>query len=731
MTVGRTADMAVGRPASAPRRVTIGCLLAASLAACAPQPPAAEPAPVLILSIDTLRSDHLPLYGYEAGETPAIDELGADGIVFERAFAHTPVTLPSHVSLLSGVLPSRHGVRDNPGYRVPDDIDWLPEMLRRRGFATGAAVSAAVLRRATGMDRGFDVYDDGGDTGLQAPNERSGEATVDTALEWIDSLETDLWFLFTHLYEPHRPYHPAAVFADRFDSPYDGEIATADAAIGRLLDGLRTRNLYDGTLIILTSDHGEGLGEHGERDHGVFVYRESLQVPLIVKLPDRRRAGERVAHPVQQIDLLPTIVQMVVGSPGGTDLGKSVLEAGSEERLIYAESYLPRLYYGSSELHTLIGPRLQYIDSPQPELYDLLEDPAGLINLIDRDPQIVELYRTRVNQLTSALEPPRPIDESTRRQLASLGYLGGAAPASADDLPAPRGQLELLRIIEQAYDAISAKDYEEASKGFRHAVELNPMAAFAWAQLSRAEQALGRDEEALEASLMAIRLTDSAPFRLLPAARLALKVKRYEEAADLARRAADWSPAESEGVLSRVALADGNLTRARQHALAALAADATWTAPALQLLTVYLRNGQPQEGLSLADDIEARIDTAPAGLNLLIGEALVQLGRGDEAVEWVEQEVMRFPQRPRAYGYLATLYAELERAEETGATLDRLLDNVPGPARYVTAVRALIQIGFPSEAVALLGRGLGEYPTSPELLQLRKAFRPGPDPNGI
>ena len=709
------------------------CLAGAALmAACAPEPPSIEleepeslflgPVPIVIISIDTLRSDHLPLYGYTGVETPALEQLAADALVFERAFSHTPITLPSHVSLFSGTLPSRHGVRDNPGYRVPEDIDWLPEILQTEGYATGAAVSAAVLSASTGMSRGFDTYDDGAADAPQATGSRDGEETVRAALGWIDGVDSELWFLFLHLYEPHRPYQPAAPFAERFASPYDGEIAAADAMVGTLLEGLRSRRLYDETLVILTSDHGEGLGEHGERDHGVFVYRESLQVPLIVKLPANRRAGERISGPVQLVDVLPTVLGLVVGPAGDSTPGGSLLDAGEDEELIYAESYLPRLYYGAHELRSLIGPQLQYIDGPEPELYNLVDDPAGLTNLIDRDPQIVDLYRQRLEQLTADFEPPKPVDESTRRQLASLGYLGGAEPTAADDLPSARSQVELLGVVESAYDAITAERYEEAAKGFRRAVELNPLAAFAWAQLSRAERALGHDEEALDASMMAIELTDYAPFRLLPTARLALKVGRYEQAEELARRAQDWSAAEASGVLARVAMAKGDLDAAREAALAALDADPRWTPPALQLLSVMLRAGQPQQGLRLAEDIESRVETAPIGLNLLVGDALVQLGREAEAVEWVEKEIARYPERPRAYGYLATLHGRLDRPEEAGDALDRLLDSVPGPARYVTGVRALIQLGFPGEAAELLQSGLAEYPDSVELLRLAQAF---------
>lgn len=705
--------------------------LALGLAGCGSEPPPA-PVPIVLISIDTLRSDRLPAYGYDAVDTPAIDRLAADGIVYERAYAHVPITLPSHVSLFSGTLPSRHGVRDNPGYRAPTDLTWLPERLRQRGYATGAAVSAAVLAAETGMDRGFDYYDDGGeqegdeaesDT-PESPSEnfRSGEITVDRALAWLDTVEEPLWFLFVHLYEPHRPYEPPEPFASRYASAYDGEIAAADAVVGRLLDAIRERGYYDGSLVVLTSDHGEGLGEHGERDHGVFVYRESLQVPLIVKLPGSRRAGSRLERPVQLIDLVPTILERigVDGEAAIASGGRSLLARNGEDRLIYAESYLPRLYYGASELHTLIGKRLQYIDSPNPELYDLVADPGGTENLIDQDPELVELYRQRLEQLTSELAPPAPLDQETRERLASLGYLGGAAPTAGERLPAPRDQIDVLQLVQQAYDDLAADRLVEARQGFSDAVERNPRAAFAWAQLARTERLLGNDEAALDAMLVAIRLTDHAPFRLIPTARLALRLGRVDEAEDLARRALDWQPAEAKGILARIRLREGDTDRAHALVLEALDADPDWTAPALNLVSIYLRTGRAQEALELANQIDSRITETPIGLNLLVGDALVRLGRPQEAIEWVEKEIALFPQRSRAYGYLATLYGTLDRAEEAGLAIDRLLANVPGPERYVSAVRTLIQLGFPGEALDLLERGRQEYPDSTELEQLRE-----------
>ena len=261
--------------------------------------------PIVVISIDTLRADHLPVYGYRKVRTPAIDALAHDGVVFERAYSHSPQTLPAHASLLSGRLPFETGVRDNLGFVIKASERVLPQMLRERGYATGGIVSAYVLRKETGISQGFDFFD--GEMPPSSPERLVGQVKRDgsdsevIAEHWLDSLGSSRAFLFLHLYEPHKPYAPAVRFAEF--APYDAQIAYADEIVGRLVRYLKTHQLYDRSTIVLLSDHGEGLGDHGEQEHGLFLYRETIRVPLLIKLPDRGAAGRRVAAPVQHIEL--------------------------------------------------------------------------------------------------------------------------------------------------------------------------------------------------------------------------------------------------------------------------------------------------------------------------------------------------------------------------------------------------------------------------------------------
>src|ERR1019366_2708962 len=272
-------------------------------------------APIILISVDTLRSDHLPAYGYAGVETPALDALRKDSILYERAWSHVPLTLPSHASILTGLEPSAHGLHDNLGYRLKAGVPTLAELLKKQGYETGAAVSCFVLKGDSGIARGFDFYDDAvepaeGQAAL-GQVQRAGPDTEARLETWLAARPPGgKLFAFLHLYEPHTPYEPPEPFKTRYAAqPYDGEIAQADAIVGKFLAFLKARGPYDRALIVFLSDHGEGLGDHGESEHGMFLYRETLQVPLFVKLPGGKRAGETVATPAALADVFTTLAE--------------------------------------------------------------------------------------------------------------------------------------------------------------------------------------------------------------------------------------------------------------------------------------------------------------------------------------------------------------------------------------------------------------------------------------
>src|SRR5262245_46756737 len=309
--------------------------------------------PIVVISIDTLRADHLPAYGYTKVKTPAIDALAADGVVFERAYSHAPQTLPAHAALLSGRLPFETGVRDNVGFTIKRGERLLPQMLRDRGFSTGGVVSAFVLRKETGIAQGFDFFDGDMPSASQELTigevQRDGMASEAIAEKWLDTAGTSRAFLFLHLYEPHKPYAPPERFAQY--APYDGEVAYADEIVGKLLQYLKSHQLYDRSTIVLLSDHGEGLGDHGEQEHGLFVYDEAIHVPLVIKQESNVGAGKRVKDLVQHIDIVPTVLDFVKAPIPGQLRGRSLkplLEGTGRPTPapVYSEALYARYHFG-------------------------------------------------------------------------------------------------------------------------------------------------------------------------------------------------------------------------------------------------------------------------------------------------------------------------------------------------------------------------------------------------
>ena len=300
----RTVTLALATLTSSPRSAFSACNRGAKRATY-------PEAPVILISIDTLRADRLPAYGYKGVETPNIDALRADGVLFTDAYSQVPLTLPSHASLLTGLLPADNGVRNNIGYRLEDPKrPSIPTTLKAAGYATGAAISSYVLRASTGLGALFDDYDD---AIVPKPGEpigtlqRSGYASEEIAAAWIAKHKGERFFYMFHIFEPHSPYEAPEPFASRYKNPYDAEVATADDIVGKFVASLKASGVYDDAIVILISDHGEGLNDHGEPEHGIFLYREAIHVPLIVKLPKRARAGETVGRPVALVDLFPTI----------------------------------------------------------------------------------------------------------------------------------------------------------------------------------------------------------------------------------------------------------------------------------------------------------------------------------------------------------------------------------------------------------------------------------------
>ncbi len=698
-----------------------------------PSAPAALPpgTPVVLISIDTLRSDRLPAYGYQSVATPALDAFAADAVVFEHAYTPVPLTLPAHVSVLTGLDPPGHRVRDNAGYRLEaDSIAYLPTVLHEAGYRTAAAVSSWVLRGTAGLSAGFDLYEDRitmAPRALLSGMQRSGFETLTAASDWLGEVADDPFFLFFHIYEPHTPHAPPPPYDTTYASPYDGEVAVADAIVGRLLDRLEGLGVYDRALIILLSDHGEGLNDHGDYEHGLLLYREVLQVPLLLKLPGSHDGGTRVERAVSLVDVFPTVLALLgLESTAGLD-GRPLFEEPSmPEDPLYGETVFPRLHFGWSELYSLIDFPYHFIYGPDPELYDLASDPGERHNLVRSKRDVAAQLRAHLDSLDREIAEPLEEDDETRRKLAALGYIG-TARGGGDDGPRadPKSQIHHLRRLKSAFTYYEERRYPEAEAEFRAVLAESPLLVDAWEQLGHTLTAQNKLEESLEPFERAMELSGGAPQVAGAIATVLLKLKRLEEARGYAELAADRHELTRD-TLAQIAIRQGDLVAAETFVAEAVAGRGVRLGPLITEGELRLAQNRPEEVLSVtgrALEEALDLDTTDelSGLHFLRGSAFARMGRLEEAAAAYQREMELFPSDLEAYGRLALVRLFQGDRGQAAATLERMLTLFPSPAANAEAARTLRTAGDSAGANRLLDEALAKWPADQELLALRRA----------
>ncbi len=662
--------------------------------------------PIVLVSIDTLRSDRLPAYGYQRVETPAIDRLAREGIVVMHAYSQVPLTLPSHGVIFSGLLPGTLGVRDNLGYRLqPERHTWLPRILQKAGFATGGAASAYVLRRETGMASGFDFYDAAIELRAGASlgaSQRSCQLTWQRARSWLDRVADSRFFLFLHFYEPHTPYAAPEPFASRYrDRPYDGEIAAADACLGELLSWLERQKLYERSTILLLSDHGEMLGEHGEQEHGILLHRASLQVPWILKLPKQQRAGTRLSDPAALTDVTPTVLELVGLEASAELAGHSIFGKRDPQRIrgIFAESYYPRLHLGWSEQFSLIRFPFHLIEGPDPELYDLVSDPAEEQNRLESLRREYARLRDELRTVKVPLNPPAAEDAETRAQLAALGYLGGSTATPSGPLPNPKTRIGSLADFGRAVRAVADQEYALAAELCDRLVRDNPYMIDAWENLGISLQRLGEPERALAAYQKALELSGGSGHLAIGAGYVLLDLGRFEEALQHAELARNSSPVAAVTLQAAVARARGDLEGAEREARRALELRGARVGPLLLLGEILRDRGQLEAASALAEEAFVELknsgpEARHPGLYLLRGDLLARKGELEAAVQAFEQEIQAFPGDPQAYTRLAGLLAAAGRPDIAHQVLASMVSRNEGsPRAWQEAVRTLRILG--------------------------------------
>jgi len=618
--------------------------------------PRQTPPDILLITLDTTRPDHLGAYGDRRAQTPHLDGLARGGVLFERAVAAAPITLPAHVSLLTGLYPFAHGVRNNGTFSLRPAVPTLAAVLHERGYQTAAFVSAFVLDRRYGLANGFEHYNDRFDTrGAHGELERRGDRTAAAAAEWLKQAGRDErpMFLWVHLYDPHDPYDPPPPFRETFAGrPYDGEIAFADQAIGSILSYYGELGRRGHPIIAAVGDHGESLGEHGEETHALFVYEATLRVPLLLSWPGHLPAGRRVSPLVRGIDLAPTLLDLAGQPPLAGMQGTSLVPLALGRRVAppsaYSETYFPLFYMNWSPLRSIQDDRWKFIDAPAPELYDVTSDPAERTNLAGREPARVDAMRRALQQVTgggAGAMTVRKIDAETVQKLAALGYIGatdtGDSAAGDAARADPKAMIGVFNRLRSANAALQAGRPSDAAAIAAAVIGSEPRNAFAMLVLANAEMNQGRYRQA---------------------------IARYRAYAELVPTSAE-AHHRIAICLARV----GKPDEALDEEQAALALD-PHDADARELRGgLLVERGKVDEGLRELRSA-VTIDPANAPYRVGLARALIAARRLDEAESEIGRALQLEPRYAPAHAAGGSLALARDRADRAVAAFERSLE---------------------------------------------------------
>ena len=633
--------------------VLLCCHLAAGASVAREPEPDKDSRPgVFLITIDTLRADHVHCYGYDQIRTPALDLLAEQGIRFTQAFTPSPITNSSHTSILTGLIPSSHGVSDF-GVPLAAKYPTLAELLTKGGYTTAAFIGAVILdskNLAPGLNRGFEFYDNFPEVATTKSRwgrlERRGMEVEERAESWLNTHSAGSHFVWLHFYDPHDPYEPPPPYSEVYkDRLYDGEIAYADSALGRFLAYLKKQGWYEGAMIVVVGDHGEGLGEHHEDTHGIFLYDSTTHVPLIVKLPDEREAGRTVEAQVRTTDIMPTILSLLgIAAPANLDgdsLEPLLTGLQAPPRTVFGETEYP-LRFGWAPLRSLRKEGFKFIEAPKPELYDLRADPGESHNHYEPWDGTVQKLRKSLAEL-SAKSPASgktslaAVSASTIDELHALGYLGSADAGSATDvpepslLPDPKDKIEEQNLLHIATMASEAGEPGKARAALEKVLQLDESSAIALRQLGRLEMAS----------------------------------RNYAKSAGYLRRARDAHPSDAAGALeyARALELSGDLPGARGALLASLKLNPDQFEARLALGRVYLGLNDSN---AAEDQFEAAVLLQPGNseAQIQLAKTLIRRKKFTEAVELLEAVAEPSSRNPEIFELLAQAYAGLGRRQD-------------------------------------------------------------------
>jgi len=692
---------------------------------------------VILITVDTLRADRLGCYGFTAIDTPTIDLFGSRGIQFERCIAQTPLTLPSHVTILTGTLPLFHGVRDNGGFLVPKDLVTMAEVFHEAGFATAAFVGAYVLDSRWGLDQGFDYYFDQFDLSdfemiSFSMVQRRANEVMDEALRWLEAKKDRPFFTWIHLYDPHSPYEPPEPFANKYDHPYLGEIAFVDSELRRLWDFLETRRLLTNSVLIFTSDHGESLGEHREETHGFFIYEEAIHVPLIFVTPIRKLQGISVPQTVALADIMPTLLEMIgLPVPEGVQ-GRSLIPLffkpqRKSDRFIYAETFYPRFHFGWSELCSVQKSPFKLIIAPEPELYDLETDPEETSNLAASEGKLLDSLLKEARDFMDdhsrgAFQMnPGPVDEETREKLAALGYIGSFTSLSATSdkkLANPRDKIDVFNELSRAREMGMGGNAGEAIAVIEKIIAQDSDISEAHSALGDIHFRLGRYEEAVIHFLRSLVLKPDDTFAVLNVANCYLRLKRADEAESFLLEFVQKGFPDSQVffLLGYIQFSQRNYERAIHYyqQCVSLNPDSASAHNALGAVHFLLHDlDQAEEHFRRALSLNPEFPN----VNYNLARVYEEKGMNKEAMDAYRQELRYSPRHFKACFNLAYLYRQADDDLEEERLLKVCLEENPAfPLTHFYLARILLNRGENLDrAFALIQQGISLKPEREDL----------------
>ena len=675
---------------------------------------------LVVVTLDTTRADRFGAYGARDIETPAVDALAREGVLFEQAVAVAPLTLPVHCSLFTGKFPPEHGVRDNGGFFLGPEQVTLAELLKARGYRTGGFIGAYVLDSKWGIDQGFDTYFDDFDLGKSrvmsvGSIQRPGNEVVDKALPWIDeAARGGRFFAWVHLYDPHTPYRPPEPFASRYKGrPYNGEVAFADSQVGRVVRRLKELGVYDRTVIVVMGDHGESLGDHGEATHGFFIYNSVTHVPFVIRAPFSRTGSRRVADPVRSVDLLPTVLDLLGAEAPKAVSGASLvpLMTGSRRELAldaYSESMYPLHHYGWSDIRALRAGRYKVIDAPRPELYDVDRDPREATNLFDQRRAIADAMLAQLRRQeggftrTEAALPAGDIDPEARARLAALGYVGSFVASASDSRTGradPKDKIDLFNKLNRSTDLAnenadeSSPPSKELIANLEEVLKADPQVIDAWfmlgthllrhgeprraieylqktlalkpdydlavINLARAYRAVGDDDAALAGFERYLQIDAHDAYVYYQMGELWMDRGDQAKAEAAFRKALELDPkvAAAKNALGVVALERGDLATAERLVNEAIAAKPDVRLAHYNLALLAERRGDLRAAeREYVEELKLHPESYKAAFNL--AALYEQVGDREGQIEALKQSIVSNPRFAEGHFYLAKAYLD-------------------------------------------------------------------------